>query len=337
MSRPAFNSATVAAIALATIAVAVPSVAWAQGSARPPCLAIPNSAGQSSSFLCDDTGNWKVDEYPRLAIPQAGRPPKLGSSAESAETNAKVRQGVANFTGIGARRNKSEGIRLIVEAAASGNRYAQFNLAVLNERGDLGQVELPTAIANYQAAANQGFDAAQNTLGVHYLHGEGVAQDRVQAELWFKAAAAQGYTKSYINLAVIYTDPRQPSNYNPDLATSWLRKALPSSPGMIEYKICIVQAQAANVQKPANVDRLTKVLVWCSLATHDLSPPPSEEYVEGGVSGPPEAEKASNLEDWALKQLSALALTMRDGFAVVIRAKNLRSRCLSQGVDSCGI
>lgn len=337
MSRLDFNSATVTAIGLATIAVAAPSVAWAQVSARPPCLAIPDSDGRSSSFLCDDTGSWKVDEFAHLATPQAGRNPTVVSATESAEANAKVRQGVANFTGIGARRNKSEGIRLIVEAAASGNRYAQFNLAVLNERGDLGQVELPTAIANYQAAANQGFDAAQNTLGVHYLHGEGVARDRLQAERWFKAAAAQGYTKSYINLAVVYSDPSQLSSYNPDLATSWLRKALPSSPGMIEYKICIVQAQAANVHKPANADRLTKVLVWCSLASNDLSPPPSEEYVEGGVSGPPEAEKASNLEDWALKQLSALALTMRDGFAVVIRAKNLRSRCLSQGVDTCGI
>lgn len=337
MSRSVFNPATVTAISLATIAIAAPSVVWAQASPRPPCLAIPDSGGRSSTFLCDDTGSWKVDEYAHLATPQVGKTPKVGSSAESAEINAKVRQGVANFTGIGSRRNKSEGIRLIIEAAASGNQYAQFNLAVLNERGDLGQVELPTAISNYQAAANQGFDAAQNTLGVHYLYGNGVVRDRVQAERWFKAAAAQGYTKSYINLAVIYTDPSQPSSYNPDLATSWLRKALPSSPGMIEYKICIVQAQAANVQKPANADRLTKVLVWCSLANHDLSPPPSEEYVEGGVSGPPEAEKASNLEDWALKQLSALALTIPDGFAMVIRAKNLRSRCLSQGVNSCGI
>lgn len=337
MNRPVFNPATVSALILATATVAVPSITWAQASTRPPCLAIPDGAGRNSTFLCDDTGSWKVDEFARLTVPSAGQSKLPVPSSENPETNAKVRQGVATFTGIGARRNKTEGIRLIAEAAASGNRYAQFNLAVLNERGDLGQIELSTAVGNYQAAANQGFDAAQNTLGVHYLHGDGVGQDRIQAERWFKAAAAQGYTKSYINLGVIYSDPSQPAFYKPDLATSWLRKALPSSPGMIEYKVCVVQAQAASVQKPANADRLTKVLVWCSLAYHDLSPPPSEEYVEGGVSGPPEAEKASNLEDWALKQLSALALTSRDGFAVVIRAKNLRSRCLSQGVDSCGI
>lgn len=337
MTRAAINLTTISAISFAAIAVTAPSMAQAQTIKRPPCLAIPDSAGRNVTYVCDNAGSWKIDEFAHLAAPQVGKAPSPAPSSENTEINAKVRQGVANFTGMGARRDKSGGIRLIVEAAASGNRYAQFNLAVLNERGDLGQVDLPSAIANYQAAASQGLDAAQNALGVHYLDGVGVGRDRAQAERWFKAAAVQGYTKAYLNMAVIYNDPNQPATYNPDLATTWLRKALPSSPGMIEYKICATQALAAKYRPPASVDRITKIYVWCSLAYHHLSPPPSEEYVPGVVSGPPEAETAGDLSDAAEKQLKGMALTTPGGIAAFLRADNLLRRCLTDGVDSCGI
>ena len=44
----------------------------------------------------------------------------------------------------------------------------------------------------FQKAASQGYAVAQNTLGLMYANGQGVAQDFKQARFWFEKAAAQG-------------------------------------------------------------------------------------------------------------------------------------------------
>lgn len=48
------------------------------------------------------------------------------------------------------------------------------------------------AYKNFKAVAEQGDTRAQNTLGLMYANGQGVAQDFVQAHKWFNVAAAQG-------------------------------------------------------------------------------------------------------------------------------------------------
>jgi len=55
------------------------------------------------------------------------------------------------------------------------------------KRGDCA-----TALRECQPLAEQGNHAAQMILGRLYLEGRGVAQDVVQAEIWFILAAASG-------------------------------------------------------------------------------------------------------------------------------------------------
>ena len=56
------------------------------------------------------------------------------------------------------------------------------------------------ALRWYAAAAEGGYAGAQNSLGIMYLRGEGVAQDCDLAASWIGRAAAQGYPAAIANL-----------------------------------------------------------------------------------------------------------------------------------------
>ena len=55
-----------------------------------------------------------------------------------------------------------------------------------------------------QQAARKGHVIAQNTLGILYIHGNGVGKNANIAVKWFKMAANMGYASAQYNLAVMY-------------------------------------------------------------------------------------------------------------------------------------
>lgn len=62
------------------------------------------------------------------------------------------------------------------------------------------------AVVLYRRDAEMGVVAAQVTLALLYLDGQGVAQDYGQAAHWFEVAAAQGNAEAQQNLGVLYRD-----------------------------------------------------------------------------------------------------------------------------------
>ena len=48
----------------------------------------------------------------------------------------------------------------------------------------------------YRKSANQGYAKAQYTLGLLYLEGKGVPQDKAEAIKWFRKAAKQGHAEA---------------------------------------------------------------------------------------------------------------------------------------------
>ena len=48
----------------------------------------------------------------------------------------------------------------------------------------------------YRLAAEQGFEFAQNSLGVMYEYGQGVLQDNTMAHMWYNIASANGHEKA---------------------------------------------------------------------------------------------------------------------------------------------
>ena len=63
-----------------------------------------------------------------------------------------------------------------------------------------------TALQEWRPLAEQGYVAAQFSLGIMYRNGEGVPQDYAEAMKWYRLAAEQGNSKAQFNLGVMYAN-----------------------------------------------------------------------------------------------------------------------------------
>ena len=73
--------------------------------------------------------------------------------------------------------------------ATQGNKDAQFNLGFMYEGGEgVAQDDVQAAVW-YRKSAEQGHSLAQHRLGISYREGIGVPKDYVQAHMWFNLAA----------------------------------------------------------------------------------------------------------------------------------------------------
>ena len=88
--------------------------------------------------------------------------------------------------------------------AEEGDAEAQFNLALMYEKGDGIKQDKQKALYWYTKAAEQGLFVAQNNLGFMYNEGEGIEQDKQKAIYWLTKAAEQGHFIAQTNLAHIY-------------------------------------------------------------------------------------------------------------------------------------
>ena len=88
--------------------------------------------------------------------------------------------------------------------AEAGDAKAQYNLAVLYEKGEGVAQDSDKALAWYQKAAEAGNVNAQYNLGLAYETGEGVTQDYGKARAYYEKAAAQGDADAQNNLGGLY-------------------------------------------------------------------------------------------------------------------------------------
>jgi TPR repeat protein len=89
-------------------------------------------------------------------------------------------------------------------AAEAGNADAQFNMALMYERGiGVGKDEQESVVW-YRKSAEQGNSNAQFNLAVMYENGRGTAVDYYQANQWYRKAAVQGDGLAIGNLGMLY-------------------------------------------------------------------------------------------------------------------------------------
>jgi TPR repeat protein len=98
------------------------------------------------------------------------------------------------------------------EAAECGNEHAQFILGNAYYYGETKDNDDFTGIPKdrvqaclwYRQAAEQGYAPAQNNLGCCYYSGWGVTTDDEKAVYWFRKAAEQGNADARYNLSICY-------------------------------------------------------------------------------------------------------------------------------------
>ena len=89
--------------------------------------------------------------------------------------------------------------RIFARLADDGNINAQFNLAIMYERGLGVRSDIIRAIDLFKKAARQGDKVAPNHLGIIYSSGKGVLKDMVLAHAWFNIASAADNSEGWRN------------------------------------------------------------------------------------------------------------------------------------------
>jgi len=87
-------------------------------------------------------------------------------------------------------------VKELRDLAEHGEARAQYDLALLYDKGQGVAQDDKQALHWYRKAAEQGEARAQYNVGLMYAKGQGVQQDDVEAYLWIGLAAAQGEARA---------------------------------------------------------------------------------------------------------------------------------------------
>ena len=127
--------------------------------------------------------------------------------------------------GEGVTQNHEQATYWYGNAAVQGNAEAQYALAYNYQVGEGINKDYKQAIYWYRKAADQGYDYAENNLGYMYFMGYGVAKDYSQAEYWYRKAAIQGNIYGQSNLGEVYDIGGEGLIQNYKEALYWYKKA----------------------------------------------------------------------------------------------------------------
>ena len=132
--------------------------------------------------------------------------------------------------------------------AAKGDAAAQFDLGVMNERGQGLTQNYQEALSLYRQAAEQGYVKAQLTLGVLYSKGQEIPKDEKESVLWFTKAAEQGNALAQFNLGVMYANG-QGVTQDDKLAAMWFGKSAEQGDAVAELNLGVIYAKGKGVEQ----------------------------------------------------------------------------------------
>lgn len=97
-------------------------------------------------------------------------------------------------------------------------------------------------------AADGGHSAAQNNIGLSYLHGLGVEKDDKRAFEWFEKSAKQGLSYAQSELAMLYYQGRGVDK-NVQLAQQWWLTAAQQGDEYAQYNLASLMLEKADIKQ----------------------------------------------------------------------------------------
>jgi len=89
------------------------------------------------------------------------------------------------------------------KAAEQGDADAQYDLALMYEKGEGLPQNYAEAFKWYRKAAEQGHTDAQIGLAHLYCKGKGIPQNYIEGYVWFSIASAKGDKDAKYNLSIL--------------------------------------------------------------------------------------------------------------------------------------
>ena len=126
--------------------------------------------------------------------------------ADHGDANAQFNLAILYERGLGIRRDLTEAFALCHQAAAQGLPQAEVELGKMYARGWGTAQRFGDAFSWFEKAAEQGDPDGQRNLGWLYDQGYGVARDYKIAAKWYQLAADHGNAEGQYALANLYLE-----------------------------------------------------------------------------------------------------------------------------------
>jgi TPR repeat protein len=147
-------------------------------------------------------------------------------AAEKGDAAGEYSLGEMYLSGRGVPANLAEGVKWIRRSAEAGDARGQFNFAAMYSQGQGVPKDDNEAAKWMRKAADQGLAAGQFGVGSMYAHGRGVPQSAAEAVKWYRKAADQGDPAAMNNLAFLLATSTDPMVRNPKEAVAVAQKAV---------------------------------------------------------------------------------------------------------------
>jgi TPR repeat protein len=133
----------------------------------------------------------------------------LEEKAQAGDAEAETTLALAYHDAILLKRDDAEALRLLHKAADQGFMAAEESLGIFSETGiGMPQPAPEEALDWYKKAVQQGSMDAATNLALMYSGGIGVPKNATQSIIWFRRAAEGGDATAQYNLALIYAQGR---------------------------------------------------------------------------------------------------------------------------------
>lgn len=173
-----------------------------------------------------------------------------------------------------------EAAKWFTKAAEKGHAGAQCALGLLYMQG-LGVMQDKTeAVKWVRKAAEKGYDKAQYDLGECYSRGEGVAENKIEALKWYRKAAEQGYADAQYAIAECYYNGVGVVKDNIE-AKKWYQKVVEKNLFSAitiksEKALYVLEKEATTADKP--VEKSTRPEITDSMAIKALTEYQRDNY-----------------------------------------------------------
>jgi hypothetical protein len=135
---------------------------------------------------------------------------------------------------------KLEDLQTLEDKATAGDPEAITTLALAYHEATLLKKDDTEALRLLHKAADQGFVAAQESLGIFSAMGIGMEQPApAEALEWYKKAAQQGSLDAATNIALMYEDGLGIAK-DPEQAMTWFRRAAEGGDATAQYNLALI-------------------------------------------------------------------------------------------------
>lgn len=194
---------------------------------------------------------------PVAASAQDGAPMLAAVQAEAARGDAEAiaTLGWMHETGKGVAKDEAKAAQLYRSATAQGDRFGQWRLGVMIDKGTApGTAE--DAVALFRKAAAAKSPGAMASLGVMYATGRGVERDFIAAMRYYQAAARMGSAHGLEGIGVLYANGQGVARDMGEALAHWMVAAAAGDTGAMallsEHMPAASSAQAGPVYDRAN-------------------------------------------------------------------------------------